>query len=489
MKGVLLRSIGFILSTIIAAGCANIVPPSGGPTDTAPPKLRSIAPADSQLNTRVKRIDMVFDEYVTLADVSTEVQISPLLRVPLTLTSLNKRVTIVIPDSLLLDETTYRISFGTAIRDIHEGTPYNSGGYTFSTGAYFDSLSVSGTVHDARTGLPDSSAFVMLYSAADNDSAIVRNKPMYVVRPDNAGNFRFDGLPPRPFRLYALRDNNGNLTFDGGAEWIAFADSVIRPASSKSEGIALRTFPESLGDTAVAAGRARKPVLGDRGAAAAAAGVTPGGYLVVADTGDARKRSQDIAKPLSILLGRRLSGMMNESRVFLAFDSAGATVEAPLRITRDSSQLAYYLNTDWREDAVYTLRLQKGFAVDSSGTDLLPGRYVFRTRRSEDYGKLSIRLPTKYYGRGFILQVMNATDTVYQKAVTDTLIHLPRVEPGVYSMRVIVDRNENGLWDAGDLFLRRQPELVVPYSQTINLKAGWEQQVDFEAPRERKLAN
>ena len=137
----------------------------------------------------------------------------------------------------------------------------------------------------------------------------------------------------------------------------------------------------------------------------------------------------------------------------------------PVHITQDSSGLQYKLNTDWREDAVYTLRLQKGFAKDSSGSDLFPGRYTFRTKRDEDYGKLRIHLPSKYFGRSHILQVANERDTI----------------------RIIEDKNENGRWDAGDLFLRKQPEIVVPYTVSVTLKAGWEQQIDFEAPRTRKL--
>jgi hypothetical protein len=114
---------------------------------------------------------------------------------------------------------------------------------------------------------------------------------------------------------------------------------------------------------------------------------------------------------------------------------------------------------------------------------MLPGRFTFRTKRDDDYGKLRIHLPTKYYGRSHILQVVNDHDTIHQQPVLDTVINLLHVQPGTYTFRIIEDKNENGRWDAGDLFLRRQPELVIPYSRNINLKAGWEQQIDFEEPR------
>ncbi len=487
MIGATFRGIAALLLLLLLGSCANIVPPAGGEKDVTPPKLRSIAPLDSQRNTRVKKLELAFDEYIVLSDAATQVHISPLLPIPLTVTATSKRVAIIIPDSLLQDATTYRITFGSAIRDLHEGNVWSGNGYIFSTGSYFDSLSLAGTVYDARTGLRDSTAQVMLYAAGGGDSAVVRHKPMYVVHADAAGNFRFEGLPARPFRLYALRDANSNLTFDGGAEWIAFADSIITPIPAMRSDFILRTFPESLGDTAVSVDVRQRAGSGRQGPPPGLI-VPPGRYIISADTSDAKKRSQDITQPLTITFGRRIAGVMAQSKIFLFYDSAGATVEAPLRITAaDTGELRYTISTPWREDAVYTLRLQKGFAKDSGGTDLLPGRYTFRTKRDEDYGKLRVHLPGRFYGRGHILQVSNERDTIYQQWVADTVVSLLRIPPGSYTLRIIEDRNQNGRWDAGDLFLRRQPEGVIPYATTINLKAGWEQQIDFEEPRKRSL--
>ncbi len=283
MTGALYRGIAVLLLMLLLGSCANIVPPTGGDKDETPPKLRNISPPDSQLSTRVKKLELSFDEYIVLGDAATQVHISPLLPIPLTLTASSKRVTVIIPDSLLQDATTYRITFGNAIRDLHEGNPWPGSGYTFSTGTYFDSLSLAGSVFDARTGLRDTAAQVMLYAAAAGDSAVVRQKPLYVVRADGLGNFRFEGLPARPFRLYALRDANSNLTFDGGAEWIAFADSIITPGAVTRPDVVLRTFPESLGDTIKSDNIEQRLNFG-RGGPPVGLVVPPGRYIVGADT-------------------------------------------------------------------------------------------------------------------------------------------------------------------------------------------------------------
>lgn len=477
MNVFLLRYFPAIAMLFLLCSCANIVAPTGGEKDLTPPKLISLSPPDSQLNTRVQKIRMGFDEYVTLSDASAQIQMAPLLRIPLTATSSGKHVSISIPDSLLQDATTYHISFGNAIRDIHEGNAFLSKGYTFSTGAYFDSLAVTGSVLAANTGLPDSSAIVMLYPASSGDSAVVREKPMYSVHVSADGRFLIEGLPGRPFRIYALRDGNNNLTYDGGNEWIAFSDSLITPARPARGPIMLHTFQELLSDTSsVITGK----VAGVFSTSARNATPPLNAYSLSADTSDLKRRTQDLNEPLMLRLAQHSPIGLREDKLFLSYDSSGITLEAALTITKDSGSKNYALQTPWLQNTVYTLRLQKGFAQDSSGHDLMPGHYSFRTKRDEDYGKLSIHLPTKYFGKKFLLQVSNEKDTVYQQPVRDTMVVLPMLSPGMYTLRVIADANENGIWDAGNLFLMRQPELVIPYRQAIHLKAGWEQEVDFE---------
>src|SRR5690606_27438411 len=117
------RYLLLLLFAGIVAGCANIVPPTGGKKDVTPPRLLEATPADSQLNARVTKLELRFDEFIHVTNTSSEVQISPLLPFPLNV-SVNKRSVIVrIPDTLLQENTTYRIAFGNAIQDIHENNP------------------------------------------------------------------------------------------------------------------------------------------------------------------------------------------------------------------------------------------------------------------------------------------------------------------------------------------------------------------------------
>jgi len=51
--------------------------------------------------------------------------------------------------------------------------------------------------------------------------------------------------------------------------------------------------------------------------------------------------------------------------------------------------------------------------------------------------------------------------------------------PGDYALRIFDDINGNGKWDPGNFFKgKRQPEIVHPISQTITVKANWDNEFE-----------
>jgi hypothetical protein len=163
----------------------------------------------------------------------------------------------------------------------------------------------------------------------------------------------------------------------------------------------------------------------------------------------------------------------------------GIAVESAFELVRDTLRKDTLVFTaPWKEDAVYTLRLLKGFAKDTAGADVMPARFTFRTKSDDDYAKLEVHLPGKYRSPENILMIGVDADTVHNKPVTDTIVMLSKLRPGDYKMRIIKDKNRNGKWDTGDLFEKRQPEEVIPYLDPLQLKAGWSNIVDFEPKKE-----
>lgn len=465
------------------SGCANIIPPTGGKTDTTPPKLLSIKPADSLRNTRVTRIDLRFNEYVVLTDVSKELHISPMLSQVPVMTVSGRTVSVKIPDSLLQDQTTYTVDFGKSIRDLHEGNAYTGKPFRFSTGPWFDSLQLSGTVMNAETGRIDSSGTVkiLLYPARQPFDVIVREKPEYVANAGADGKFIVGGLPDKPFRIFALKESGDNLKFDNDDEWVGFADTTFRP-SSDTGGIRLLVFkeiPDSVKRKADTGAAPRKPRLGMKTDVKASLDPKTFTYAANIDTGVIEKRTFDITKPVEILLSRK-ADTVNEQRIFLTADSNGVETESAFSLRKDSTGKILLVNAAWRQNTVYTLRLLKGFATDTGKNELMPTKYIFRTRSDEDYGKIEIDVPKRYVRTPYLLSVSKGQDSIYLQPLTQEKIQLNLLSPGDYTVMIIEDTDGNGEWTTGDLSKRRQPEKVIPYNGTVFIKAGWEHRIDFE---------
>lgn len=485
MKACSIRFIGVILLLVLACGCANIVPPTGGAKDTTPPQMLSITPKDSMLDTRVTRIEMRFDEFVTVTDAGKEIKISPLLPYPLDATVNGKKLVVKIPDTLLKENTTYRITFGNAIKDLNEGNPLKSTSYMFSTGAYFDSLKVYGKVYDAESGRPAGDINVILYEAANTgDSVIVKEKPMYIARSNGEGNFLFAGLPDKAYRIYALKEQEENLVYDDDKELVGFVDSIIYPVDSVklNEPIVLRTFKEIvLPDSADLADTVKVPGKAKSLKRRAEKESKDFSYSLNVDTTDVEKRVHDINRPVKITFSNELD-TFETSRVFVTYDSTGIDVEAETTLKRDTLPNVLLLNTAWKENTVYTIRLLKDFATDTTKLTAMPSKYIFRTKADEDYGVLKVHVSSKYYGKKYLLKITTEKDSIYQRAITDSVVTIRRLVPEKYTMCIIVDENGNGKWDTGDLFAKKQPEIVIPYTEAIELKAGWENVLDFKEP-------
>src|SRR5262245_32859170 len=88
------------ISVISGTGCANIVPPAGGPRDSLPPLLVKANPGDSTRNFNSDRITFTFDEYVDLDNFMQNAIISPIPKIiPQSSRHLNT-ITVRLKDSL-----------------------------------------------------------------------------------------------------------------------------------------------------------------------------------------------------------------------------------------------------------------------------------------------------------------------------------------------------------------------------------------------------
>ena len=220
-----------MLSTVIFPwGCANTTtPPTGGPKDTIPPVIRKLSPLPGAVNVPVHktRLEFTFNEYVVVKDMKAIFLSPPLEKAPRH--KIKGKTLVVYFESDLAENTTYTLDLTGAVADNNEGNMFPGFTLVFSTGPRIDSMMVTGTVQDCNTLLPVKGATVMFYKAA-SDSAVFLSRPVAAAKTDDWGFFSIRNIQDTVYRVYAIKDENGDNMYQPDNERIAFLDSTFRPS-------------------------------------------------------------------------------------------------------------------------------------------------------------------------------------------------------------------------------------------------------------------
>ena len=230
------KSLYYIFIIIAAAvmySCANIGNPSGGPIDKTPPIFMRSNPTPNAVNVKDRKIEIFFDEIVTLKDPSTKIIVSPAQTEMPRMSALGRKVTVELVDSLL-PNTTYTIDFSNSIQDNNEGNAIDNFAFAFSTGSVIDSMRVSGYVLDSRTLEPMQSVVGGLQSILA-DSAFHKEKLQRVALTNDRGQFTIRNVSPGSYHIFALKDLDRDYKFGNPTEDIAFLDSIIVPSIGSRE--------------------------------------------------------------------------------------------------------------------------------------------------------------------------------------------------------------------------------------------------------------
>lgn len=447
---------------LLSPGCANVIPPTGGPRDSLPPNLLGASPENGTLFFNEKRIVLEFDEYVRLGNQNpNDIIINPPQQRPAGITANLRNVTIRINDTLQ-PNTTYQIQFGNNIQDVNENNPYPNFTYVFSTGSYLDSLMLNGVIYNAQTGEPDSTMTVMLYRS-DEDSAVAKHNPDFVTMPNNRGMFQFNYLPPGIYSVYAIK-NEGFLRYTSPVSPLAYHTERVEVAAGTTPFVELRYF---VAEPEVATTPTTQPDPDE-----------PEEKIFRARIAASRNQKQDLLKPLQIVFNRPVGSFDSTRLVFR--DTLGNPMEYT-RIEQDTVNLATLnLYAPWQEKTVYDIILREEFARDTLGVhNAIPDTARFETRAQSEYGQVRFIFTGLEAYQQPVLQLVQNNQVVNSVPLTSNRIEIERFQPGNYTMRLLEDLNGNGRWDPGDLWRRIQPEYVVPIPGTLNVRANWENEFEI----------
>jgi hypothetical protein len=520
---------------LILASCANQVAPTGGEKDRTPPEPDKFIPENYSVNFPKTDIRISFNEYIQLKDVGTQLVVSPPLKYTPE-TKVRSKTLIIHMDDTLLENTTYTLNFGNAIADITEANSMENFQYVFSTGNQIDSLSISGKVENAFDSKTAKGINVMLYKSTD-DSLPYKQLPNYFSKTDSIGQFKINNVSAGEYKIFALKDTNSNYLFDNADESIAFSDSMVQAEES---GVLLKSFKEKpklrlLRAMGEEPGKVvisyNQPVLNpkiefssDTSGLGLAAMVFNAKHdsltiwyrnhlhdsinMIIQqpeqnDTLSIRLRKSDdkvklrtvpslttnvstsSENPINLNDSLRLSfnhpvEQYDFSKIVFMEDSV--TLKNFSVEFKDSLKQKLVINHKWKENAKYILFFPPESFTDIFGLKNDSLIYRYKSKEITDYGTLALGLQLPLEKKNYLLQLIDDKETVYRQVAVnaDTVMHFEFLEPKTYRIKLIEDRNNNGVWDTGNYLQHIQPEQVYYYAEDITVRANWDVDVRWK---------
>jgi len=507
------------------ADCAKKGTPSGGLKDTVPPVIVRSSPENYTVNFTGDEIEIRFDEYIKLKEISKELIISPPMEFTPIITPLStsKTLKIKILDTLK-PNTTYSFNFGNSIVDNNEENKFEYFKYVFSTGSYIDSLKLSGTVRDAQLIAPEIPTTVMLYEVNEtfNDSLIYSEKPTYITATkDSTGTFELSNLKEGKYLLLALKEKSNDYIFQPQNDKIGFVGKLVTlPADTTYSLTLFKETPDYKLVRPTQVGR-NHLVFGYEGRADSLdieiLSEVPTEYATavfkdemkdtlhywfkpaietdslifkvthrnITDTTIVRMRElfKDSLQISAVKKGTIKLADTLKLRANIPFVSVDA--EKFQLMDKDSSLVETSVNLNekynWAEisfpkteDQRYLLTVFPGALTDFFGTTNDTLRISANTRLASDYGTLSLTLANVRRFPIMVQMVDKKYVVVAEEYLTENkTVFFDALSPDTYFLRIIYDDNENKRWDTGNFLQRLEPERIIYYPTQIEVRANW----------------
>lgn len=185
---------------------------------------------------------------------------------------------------------------------------------------------------------------------------------------------------------------------------------------------------------------------------------------------------------------------VNYDSIYFQFDSLYSLPINDSMISTNYSNDEYTISLDFddifKEDSIHNnwpipfkFIISKGsfISIENDSISAIKREYSFKD--PNDFGIIRGTIITNY--SSFTIQLVDKNFAVVEEVTLNSPYALSyefsHITPGSYSIRVLIDENNNGAWDPGNIKLKKLPEKIVVFfhpnvnSEQINLRANWEQ--------------
>lgn len=180
-----------------------------------------------------------------------------------------------------------------------------------------------------------------------------------------------------------------------------------------------------------------------------------------------------------------------QERDAAAAELAAAEAAMPkvdFRLERDTVDMkVWHLRAEWAPASKYKLMIPAGTFRNVAGQQNDTLRNDIKTLNPEEFGSVIVNVAGKTPNDTYVLYLKDSNGKVVDEIrnAKSGSHRFSYVKPGDVRLGVLEDKNNNGIWDTGNLIERRQPERTEPYvddkgEEIMSVKANWEVEVSAD---------
>ncbi len=141
-----------------------------------------------------------------------------------------------------------------------------------------------------------------------------------------------------------------------------------------------------------------------------------------------------------------------------------------------------------KENAKYQLFIPPATFTDFFGLKNDTIKMDFKTQEEKFYGTVKLKLSIPAPKGQYIVQLLDDKESVvrYSFVKADEEIYYEFLHPQQYKLKIIYDENENGKWDTGNYLQKIQPEKVIYYDGSINIRSNWDLDLEWKVTEDKK---
>lgn len=143
-----------------------------------------------------------------------------------------------------------------------------------------------------------------------------------------------------------------------------------------------------------------------------------------------------------------------------------------LKMATQGDVLRYVLPYTFDPDSAYRFTIDTLAVTSIYGLHNDPVEHEFKVKGLEEYGNLNVRVNVSDHA---FVELLNAQDKVVRTQPVDNgTAFFENLPPSTYYLRLVIDANDNGVWDTGNYLKHIQPEEVYYYPKRLRLRRNWD---------------